>query len=148
MRGGKKISWVKWDPVCQSKRNGGLGVRDVRLVNVSLLPKWRWRLLDGEKALWKDVLEEKYGPCVDTVLEEGGVVWPRFSSLWWKDLVKLDDFGEQNWFNSEIVKKWGMGLILIFGMISGGGIDISAFDILNFFQFQIKGRQKSGKLGC
>jgi hypothetical protein len=64
----------------------------------------------GEKALWKEVLEEKYGPCLDTLLEVGGVVWPRIASSWWKDLVKLDDFGVQNWFNSEIVKKAGNGM--------------------------------------
>jgi hypothetical protein len=27
--GGKKISWVKWETVCHSKRNGGLGVKDI-----------------------------------------------------------------------------------------------------------------------
>jgi hypothetical protein len=45
-RGGRKrISWVKWDTVCKPKKLGGLGVRDVRAVNISLLAKWRWRLL-------------------------------------------------------------------------------------------------------
>lgn len=41
MGGGKKISWVKWNSVCQQKKNGGLGVKDVIVVNVSLLAKWR-----------------------------------------------------------------------------------------------------------
>jgi hypothetical protein len=45
VRGGNKISWVKWAVVCKEKSQGGLGVRDVRLVNLSLLSKWRWRLL-------------------------------------------------------------------------------------------------------
>jgi hypothetical protein len=52
--GGRKISWVRWKSVCQHKANGGLGVRDVIVLNVSLLAKWRWRLLDGEVTLWKD----------------------------------------------------------------------------------------------
>lgn len=60
---GRKINWVKWPTVCQSKRKGGLGVKDIRVMNVSLLAKWRWMLLDGENSLWKEVLEEKYGPC-------------------------------------------------------------------------------------
>ena len=38
---GKKISWVKWDLVCQPKRNGGVGVKDIRVMNISLLAKWR-----------------------------------------------------------------------------------------------------------
>jgi hypothetical protein len=44
-RGGKKISWVKWSVVCKDKNQGGLGVRDIKVVNLSLLSKWRWRLL-------------------------------------------------------------------------------------------------------
>jgi len=62
--GGKKISWVKWEAVCQQKSKGGLGVKDIRVMNMSLLAKWRWRLLDGENTLWKEVVDEKYGPCV------------------------------------------------------------------------------------
>jgi len=42
--------------VCQQKRNGGLGIKDLRLMNISLLAKWRWRWLDGEKVLWKKVV--------------------------------------------------------------------------------------------
>jgi len=48
---GRKISEVRWKLVCQHKDNGGLGVRDVRILNVSLLAKLRWRLLDGEDAI-------------------------------------------------------------------------------------------------
>lgn len=39
--GGRKINWVKWSKVCQPKEKGGLGIRDIRLVNLSLLAKWR-----------------------------------------------------------------------------------------------------------
>ncbi|MCI35538.1 ribonuclease H protein, partial [Trifolium medium] len=60
-RGGKKISWVRWSVVCQDKKKGGLGVRDIRLVNISLLSKWHWRLLLPGRPLWKDVLVAKYG---------------------------------------------------------------------------------------
>lgn len=60
VRGGRKINWVRWKLVCQTKNNGGLGVCDVRILNVSLLAKWKWRLVDEEEVLWKDVLVEKY----------------------------------------------------------------------------------------
>ena len=39
--GGQKICWIKWKSVCQPKSYGGLGVRDVRVDNLSLLAKWR-----------------------------------------------------------------------------------------------------------
>jgi hypothetical protein len=99
--GGKKISWVKWETVCQSKRNGGLGVKDICLINVSLLAKWRWRLIDGESAFWKKVLKAKYGAYVDNLLAGGNMEAPRLASYWWKELLKVGDFGAPNWFNSE-----------------------------------------------
>lgn len=80
--GGKKISWVKWKSVCQQKRNGGLGVKNVRVMNVSLLAKWRWRLLDGEMTLWKEVIREKYGSSVDSLMEGGNTMIPNNASLW------------------------------------------------------------------
>jgi hypothetical protein len=29
VKGGKRISWVKWSVVCKDKKQGGLGVRDI-----------------------------------------------------------------------------------------------------------------------
>ncbi|GAU28977.1 hypothetical protein TSUD_391750 [Trifolium subterraneum] len=55
---------VKWDIVCKPKELRGLGVRDIRAVNISLLTKWRWRLLEDDDAIWKKVLKSKYGESV------------------------------------------------------------------------------------
>ena len=51
-------------------------------MNVCLPAKWRWRLLEGENALWKDVLEENYGSCKECVLEGGVTSWSRFTLVW------------------------------------------------------------------
>jgi len=91
-----------------------VGVKDIRVMNVSLLAKWRWRLLDGEKALWKDVLEVKYGTCVRKLLEGGSIGRPRHASIWWKELIKLGDFGGTSWFNSEVDRRVGNGLTTSF----------------------------------
>jgi hypothetical protein len=91
VNGGKKICWVKWRVVCRDKKSGGLGVRDIKVANYSLLMKWRWRLLQiEERGLWKDVLVAKYG---DHVIHNAG--WsiapaPYFASLWWKDICNLE----------------------------------------------------------
>lgn len=61
LKGGKRISWVKWSVVCKDRKNGGLGVNDISLVNSSLLAKWRWRLLSPRRPLGKEVLISKYG---------------------------------------------------------------------------------------
>ena len=110
MGGGKKISWVKWETVCQTKSNGGLGVKDIRVMNNNLIAKWRWRLLDGDMALWKDVLKAKYGLYVGSLLVGGLIGDLRLASYWWKEILKLGDFGELNWFNSEVERRVGNGL--------------------------------------
>ncbi|GKV47235.1 hypothetical protein SLEP1_g54153 [Rubroshorea leprosula] len=56
----KKISWVKWDHVCQAKAKGGLGVPDLQRKNSAMLGKWWYRLGDGVESLWKRVVREKY----------------------------------------------------------------------------------------
>jgi mannosylglycoprotein endo-beta-mannosidase len=35
----RRISWVKWEDICKPKIEGGLGIKDLRLVNLSLLAK-------------------------------------------------------------------------------------------------------------
>jgi hypothetical protein len=60
VKGGRKTNWISWKTVCREKKDGGLGVRDVRVVNISLLTKWRWKLLCEVPALWKQVLVAKY----------------------------------------------------------------------------------------
>lgn len=119
--GGRKISWVKWDVVCQPKESGGLGVKDIRVMNLSLLAKWRWRLLSGEKALWKEVLVERYGDKVCAKLEGVDGVCPRGVSKWWKDLVNLDKGGVDGWFNDEIDRSVGDGSTTSFWNVAWRG---------------------------
>jgi len=107
--GGKKNSWVKWSKVCQPKEKRGLGIRDIRLVNLSLLAKWRWRILHGDGALWIEVLKEKYGGMIEDLLETEIDHWPRFVSKWWKDIVTLDHGGGGSWFNVEVIRRVGNG---------------------------------------
>jgi hypothetical protein len=59
VKGGKKVSWVKWEVICKDKSKGGLGVCSINFVNLSLLSKWRWRLLQLGRYLWKEVLCSK-----------------------------------------------------------------------------------------
>jgi hypothetical protein len=46
--------------VCRPKKEGGLGVKDLRIMNISLLAKWKWRLLSEGKSIWKNALQERY----------------------------------------------------------------------------------------
>jgi hypothetical protein len=81
-RGGRKrMNWVKWEIVCKPKRLGGLEVRVLRVVNISLMTKWRWRLLNGGHSLWQEVIKCKYGEWVIGRVDWGIQSMPWFSSL-------------------------------------------------------------------
>lgn len=36
---------VVWEDVCKVKNLGGLGVKDLRFVNLALFSRWQWRLV-------------------------------------------------------------------------------------------------------
>ncbi|GAU10016.1 hypothetical protein TSUD_288060 [Trifolium subterraneum] len=54
------LSFMKM-PVCKLKSDGGLGVRDLRVVNLALLGKWRWRIISGGVGIWRDIILARYG---------------------------------------------------------------------------------------
>jgi hypothetical protein len=79
----RRINWVKWADICKTKKEGGLGIKDLCLMNLSLLAKWRWRLLSEEDAVWINVIKAKYGveTTINTRLVEVGAV--AMASPWW-----------------------------------------------------------------
>jgi hypothetical protein len=111
VNGGRKISWVKWEVVCREKSNGGLGVKDVRIMNWSLLAKWRWRIIQNEQSLWREVIEARYGTQIRYISDWSCIHFPTNSSNWWKDLVGLDNsVTSLNWISDALVKKVGNGV--------------------------------------
>jgi hypothetical protein len=117
----RRISWVKWSDICKPKKEGGLGIRDLRVVNLSLLAKWRWKLLSDEEDVWKNVIIAKYGQNVlgNARLDDGDV--GNLAFPWWRDLCRLDK-GEW-WFNQLAVKELGRGNSIKFWKeVCGGAI--------------------------
>jgi hypothetical protein len=108
-KGGRRINWVKWKEVCKPKGQGGLGVRDVGKVNLSLLVKWRWKLLQYDDAVWKKVLVARYGEVVRSKVHWIDYPIPNRASVWWKDLCRLDILEEESWFARNVVRKVGRG---------------------------------------
>ncbi|KAF5775443.1 putative RNA-directed DNA polymerase [Helianthus annuus] len=53
----KKMHWVAWKTVTCPKNKGGLGLNNLRNINVSLLSKWGWRLKVERNKLWVKVVE-------------------------------------------------------------------------------------------
>lgn len=59
MDGKSKIHLVSFEGVCLPLELGGLEIKKIREINLSLLCKGFWRLKDD--FLWVTILREKYG---------------------------------------------------------------------------------------
>ncbi|WJX66076.1 hypothetical protein P8452_50669 [Trifolium repens] len=107
-----KTCWVKWDDICRPKSEGGLGIRDLRLVNSSLLAKWRWKLLTLDDEVWKEVAISRYGRDVvgKKTLGENDVT--SLASAWWRDVCLLE--GDSRWFSTAVGRKVGCGDTTLF----------------------------------
>jgi hypothetical protein len=107
-----KIAWVKWVDVCRGKDDGGLGVKNLRLMNIALLTKWRWRLLTSKDSLCSLVLKAKYGEniCFSPNLANEGHL--NIASIWWKDLCTLGRISivdDGDWCRDIMIKTLGNG---------------------------------------
>ena len=84
----QKSHLVRWAIVRLDKQQGGLGIRDLIILNETLLGKWFWRFASERDPLWKRVIVGKYGQveggwCSKVVREGHGVgVWKAIRGKW------------------------------------------------------------------
>ncbi|KHN05438.1 Putative ribonuclease H protein, partial [Glycine soja] len=101
----RKIAWVDWKTVCLPKDKGELGIKDLRTFNTALLGKWRWDIFHKQEELWAKIIYSKYGGW--RTLEEGRSGCQ--DSLWWKDLVNLQQQQQNNVIKINTFWKVGQG---------------------------------------
>ena len=80
---GKKIHWLSWKHMYLAKKDGGLGFRDLKCVNIALLAKQCWRLLHNKDSLFYKVYKAKY--FSNTYFLEVAV--PSHSSYAWRSIT-------------------------------------------------------------
>ena len=79
---------VSWKIICAAKKDGGLGIRSLAILNKALLGKWLWRFANENDPLWKQIIFRKYsfqegGWCSKGVRDRYGVgVWKAIRNGW------------------------------------------------------------------
>ena len=61
----KHMHWFAWWKMCVSKKQGGMGFRDLHCFNLAMLAKQCWRLIADPDSLCASVLRAKYFPSGD-----------------------------------------------------------------------------------
>lgn len=82
----RKYHPVKWEVICKSYKKGGLGIKNLRKINISLLGKWWWKL-ENEDGLWQTIVKFKYIGNRDI----HDIKHRHNDSAMWHDLVKIKD---------------------------------------------------------
>nr|XP_025669949.1 uncharacterized protein LOC112769679 [Arachis hypogaea] len=70
----RRMVWIKWDTMTRPKKDGGLGIKDLRAQNLALLGKQCWRLMKYPNSTISRMLKAKYFRYTDFLHAEIGSV--------------------------------------------------------------------------
>ena len=87
-----KFHLVNWDSCCAPICHGGLGIKKLTLFNQALLGKWLWWYGSNKSALWRRIIELKYGSpsmywCSREARGSYGVGLWKYIHCWWGKFV-------------------------------------------------------------
>ncbi|KAJ1291703.1 hypothetical protein BS78_02G336000 [Paspalum vaginatum] len=60
VEGNRKYHLAKWESVAMCKEFGGMGILNLRDLNVCLLGSWLKRYIGGQGKMWREILDSKY----------------------------------------------------------------------------------------
>lgn len=84
----KGLHLVRWEKVTKAENEGGLGIRSVRQMNLAILAKLGWRLLENGEGIWVEIIKDKY---MDSRLGLDMFKKRQKSSHIWKGIVEASD---------------------------------------------------------
>ncbi|XP_065634479.1 uncharacterized protein LOC136069649 [Quercus suber] len=103
----RKISWLSWDKMCETKANGGMGFRQLKQFNLALLAKQGWRLQVMHDSLAYRLFKARYFPHTDFVNATIG----NHPSFAWRSIMAAQHLVQQgirwNVGNGESIRVWG-----------------------------------------
>nr|XP_025675778.1 uncharacterized protein LOC112776041 [Arachis hypogaea] len=80
----RRMVWIKWDTMTRLKKDGGLGIKDLRVQNLALLGKQCWRLMKYPNSTISRMLKAKYFRYTDFLHAEIGSV----PSWGWRSILE------------------------------------------------------------
>ncbi|KAK2642942.1 hypothetical protein Ddye_024705 [Dipteronia dyeriana] len=92
-----KIHSIKWEVLCKSKKEGGLGIGSVQCMNKGLLNKWVWRFGVENCPLWKRERGTEQGCGLTFLVESSSLkeAYPRIFDLVMDKLGCVKNFGHR-----------------------------------------------------
>ncbi|XP_026383675.1 uncharacterized protein LOC113279185 [Papaver somniferum] len=87
VQGRMKLVWVFWKKLCVPKVIEGLGVKNLRKINQSLLVKWIWRFSKSKTSLWRKLVNEKFAHNSELLIPDvdnkphGRSLWKNVTSM-------------------------------------------------------------------
>ena len=78
------MHWIRWEDLCKTKSQGGLGFKDLSHFNDALLTKQTWCLLHDKTSLFYRVFKAKFFPNC-SVME---ATTPSSAFYAWKSIIR------------------------------------------------------------
>lgn len=91
----RKIAWFRWEEVCRSKKEGGLGIKNLQLFNTAL--QWVWRFMTERDNLWVRVIRSHHGSLTSL---RGRIIGNHSGGMmgWWKKIISTVEGDDSGWF--------------------------------------------------
>ncbi|XP_058726636.1 uncharacterized protein LOC131597999 [Vicia villosa] len=116
----RKLNMWK-DLIKHLKDKGGLGIKDVKYMNMALLNKWKWRILNENEPVRSSLLAFRYGNPRLKIMVGNNSVLSNKDSIWWRDLILCDQsVALPNRFAGSILSKVANGRVTSFCVEEAG----------------------------